>query len=102
MQKLLVCRYVGQNQGVGGRGRGQGGYLKLFTSDCGMHIAVGKDMGLWGWGNDGGGEGGGEGGWGEALIEVLNQNRYHYIQFGYQNAYNETKLAEIAILGGFP
>ena len=53
-----------------------------------------------GWGNDGGGEGGVEGGWGEALIEVLNENRYRYIQFSYQNAYYEMKSAEIAILGG--
>ena len=73
MQKLWVCQYVGQNQGVGGRGRGQGGYLKLFTSNCSAHIAVGKDVGLQGWGNDGGGEGGGEVGWGEALIQVLNK-----------------------------
>ena len=34
---------------------------------------MGRDVGLWGWGNDGGGEGGGEGGWGEAFIEVLNK-----------------------------
>ena len=38
-----------------------------------QHIAVGRDVGLQGWGNDGDGEGGGEGGWGEALIEVLNK-----------------------------
>ena len=37
------------------------------------HIAVGRDVGLWGWGNDGDGEGGGEGGWGETFIEVLNR-----------------------------
>ena len=41
----------GQEQGVGGKGLGsrggQGGVLKLFT------IAVGRDVGLWGWGNDG-------------------------------------------------
>ena len=30
-------------------------------------------VGVWGWGNDGGGEGGLEGWWGEALIEVLNR-----------------------------
>ena len=24
----------------------QGGYLKLFTSDCGRHIAVGRDGGV--------------------------------------------------------
>ena len=34
---------------------------------------MGTDVGVWGWGNDGGGEGGGEGGWGEAFIEVLNK-----------------------------
>ena len=34
---------------------------------------MGRDVGLWGWGNDGGGEGGGEGGWGETFIEVLNR-----------------------------
>ena len=56
-----------RNRGLGargwGQGGGQGGFLKLFT------IAVGRDVGLWGWGNDGGGEGG----WGEAFIEVLNK-----------------------------
>ena len=36
----------GQEQGVGARGWGQGGYLKLFTSDCGRHIAVGRDGGV--------------------------------------------------------
>ena len=48
MQKLLVCLCGGQNQGVGGGGGGQGGYLKLFTSDCGRHIAVGRDGGCGG------------------------------------------------------
>ena len=42
----------GQEQGLGARGWGQGAYLKLFTSDCSTHIAVGKDVGLQGWGND--------------------------------------------------
>ena len=42
----------GWGQGVGIKG-GQGGGLKLFTSDCSTHIAVGRDVGLWGWGNDG-------------------------------------------------
>ena len=83
MQKLWVCQYVGQNQGVGGRGRRQGGYLKLFTSNCSAHIAVGKDVGLQGWGNDGGGEGGGEGGVGRGFNRSFEQNRYRYIQFGY-------------------
>ena len=59
--------------GKGGLGVEVGGYLKLFTSDCATHIAVGMGVGVWGWGNDGGGEGGGEGGWGEALIKVLNK-----------------------------
>ena len=45
MQKLLVCLCVGQNQGVGGGGGGTRGYLKLFTSDCSRHIAVGRDGG---------------------------------------------------------
>ena len=34
--------------------------------------------------------------WGEALIEVLNKNRYRYIQFGYRYAFYQTKSAEIA------
>ena len=69
MQKLSICVGQGHEQGVGARGWGQGGVkggLKFFTSDCGRHIAVGRDGGSWGWGNDGGEEGGGEGGWGEA------------------------------------
>ena len=62
MQKLWVCLCGGQNQGVGGRGRGQGGYLKVFTTDCSTHIAVGKAVGLYGWGNDRGGRVVGKGG----------------------------------------
>ena len=30
-------------------------------------------VGMWSWGNDGGGDGSGEGGWREAFIEVLNK-----------------------------
>ena len=45
-------------------------------------MAVGKDGGLYGWGNDGGGEGGGERGGGEALNRSFEQNRYRYIEFG--------------------
>ena len=61
----------GQEQGVGGKGLGSRGGLKLFTSDCSTHITVGRDVELWGWGNDGGGDGGGEGDWGEGFIEVF-------------------------------
>ena len=59
-----------RNRGFGGKGlgsRGSRGGLKLLTSDCGRHIAVGRDGRVWGWGNDGGGDGGGEGG-GERLL----------------------------------
>ena len=51
MQKLSICVGQGQKQGVGVRGWGQGGVkggLKLFTSDCSRHIAVGRDGGVWG------------------------------------------------------
>ena len=51
MQKLSICVGQGQEQGVGARGWGQGGSrggLKLFTSDCGRHIAVGRDGGCGG------------------------------------------------------
>ena len=51
MQKLSICVGQGQEQGVGGKGlgsRGVKGGLKLFTSDCSTHIAVGRDVGLWG------------------------------------------------------
>ena len=34
-------------QGVGVKGGSRGG-LKLFTSDCSTHTAVGRDVGLWG------------------------------------------------------
>ena len=67
MQKLAICVGQSQEQGVGARGWGQGGELKLFTSDCSTHIAVGKDVGLWGWGNDGVGRVVGKGG-GERLL----------------------------------
>ena len=93
MQKLLVCLCVGQTQGLGGGVGGQGGYLKLFTRDCSTHIAVGREEGVWGWGNDGGGRGWGRG-WGQALIEVFEQNRYRYIEFGYRHAHYEMKSAK--------
>ena len=98
MEKLLVCLCVGQNQGGGGGGGGTRGYLKLFTSDCGRHIAVGRDGGVWG----------------EAMMGVrrvvgrgfnqsFEQNRYRYIEFGYRYAYYETKLAKKSqFQGGFP
>ena len=44
------------------------------------------------------GKGGGE----RLQSEVFQQNRYCYIEFGYRNAYYETKSAEIAIFGGIP
>ena len=72
MQKLLICVGQGQKQGVGARGWVKG-VAEILHSDCSTYIAVGRDVGLWGWGNDGGGESGGEGGWGEAFIEVLNK-----------------------------
>ena len=74
-----IINMCGAGPGTGGWGQGVGvkwgsrGGLKLFTSDRSTHIAVGRDVGVWGWGNDGGGDGGGEGGWGEAFIEVLNK-----------------------------
>ena len=34
-------------KGLGSRGGSRGG-LKVFTSDCGRHIVVGRDGGLWG------------------------------------------------------
>ena len=51
MQKLSICVGQGQEQGVGARGWVQGGVkggLKFFTSDCGRHIAVGRDGGCGG------------------------------------------------------
>ena len=36
----------GWGKGLGSRG-GQGGCLKLFTSDYGRHITVGRDGGMW-------------------------------------------------------
>ena len=104
MQKLSICVGQGQEQGVGGKGLGsrggQGGFLKLFT------IAVGRDVGLWGWGNDGGGEGGGEGGWGEAFIEVLNKTGI-VTRLGCRNERYDTKsYTKIAgnprFFGGIP
>ena len=80
----------------GGRGWGGGwtrGYLKLFTSDCGRHIAVGRDGGVgvrqwWGWG----------GWWGRGMGRGFNQsfeqNRYRYIEFGCHYAHYETKSAK--------
>ena len=41
------ARNRGLGQGVGVKGGSRGG-LKLFTSDCGRHIAVGRDGGCGG------------------------------------------------------
>ena len=62
-----------RNRGLGARGWGQGGYLKLFTSDCGRHIAVGRDGGCGGEAMMGVRRVVGKGGWGEALIKILNK-----------------------------
>ena len=55
-----------------------------------------------------------EGAWGKGVGRVVGkgvgrgfnrsfeQNRYRYIDFGYQNAHYETKSAEITFFGGFP
>ena len=79
----------------GGRGGGTRGYLKLFTRDCSTHIAVGRDGGCGSGAMMGVARGQGRG-WGQALIEVFEQNRYRYIEFGYRHAHYETKSAEIA------
>ena len=73
MQKLSICVGQGQEQGVGARGWGQGGYLKLFTSDWGRHIAVGRDGGCGGEAMMGVRRGVGKGGGERALIKVLNK-----------------------------
>ena len=39
---------------------------------------------------------------GRGFNRSFEQNRYHYIEFGYRDAHNETKSAEIAISRGFP
>ena len=41
---MFVCGADPGGRGVGVWGKG--GYLKLFTSDCSTHIAVGRDVGL--------------------------------------------------------
>ena len=57
---------------------------------------VGKGGGVRGWG----------GWWGRGVGRGFNrsfeQNRYHYIDFGYRNAHYEMKSAKIAFFGGFP
>ena len=66
---------------------------------------MGKDVWLWGWGNDGGEEGVGKGA-GERLYQSFEQNRYRYIQFGYRYASYATKSAKIVgnphFQGGIP
>ena len=95
------CLCVGQNQGVGGRGRGQGGYLKLFTSDCGTHIAVGRDVAVLGGAMMGVGRGWGRG-WGEALIEVLNKTGIVTMSLVIGMHITRRNRLKIAISGGFP
>ena len=62
---------------------------------------MGRDVGLWGWGNDGGGEGGGEGGWGEAFIEVLNKTGI-VTRLGCHNECYDTKSWGIPDFWGNP
>ena len=50
---LVYAKIIGMfvwvaEPGSRGWGGGTRGYLKLFTSDCGRHIAVGRDGGLLG------------------------------------------------------
>ena len=66
---------------------------------------MGRDVGLWGWGNDGGGEGDGEGGWGETFIEVLNRTGI-VTHLGCRNERYDTKSytksRESPIFGEYP
>ena len=60
-----------------------------------------KKVGGRGWGKGGGVR------WGAIGVESIfkwsfEQNRYRYIDFGYQNAHYEMKSAEIVVFGGFP
>ena len=63
-----------------------------------------------GWGQEGWGKGGGVRGVGRVVGKGvgrgfnrnLEQNRYRYIDFGYQSAHYETKSAEITFFRGFP
>ena len=84
---MFVCG--GQTQGVGHKGWG-GTWKFPKLSPTHRWLFVGA-AGVWGWDNDGGGEGWGRGVWGEALIEVLEQNRYCYFRLGCQNACSDTK-----------
>ena len=66
---------------------------------------MGKDVRVWGWGNDGGGEGGGEEGWGEALIEVLNQTgivTFSLVIVMHITRRNRPKSWGIPDFGGYP
>ena len=74
----------GQTQGVGAWWGGTWKFPKLSQTHRWLSVGGGGVCGL---GNDGGGEGG----WGEALIEVLEQNRYRYFRLGCWNACSKTK-----------
>ena len=45
--KIINMCGAGPETGGWGQGGVKGG-LKLFTSDCGRHIAMGRDGGVWG------------------------------------------------------
>ena len=85
------ARNRGLGQGVGVKG-GQGG-LKFFTSDCGRHIAVGRDGGVWGEAMMGVRRVVGKG-VGRGFNRSFEQNRYRYIEFGYRHAHYGTKSDE--------
>ena len=77
---------MGAEPGLGGGVGEEGGYLKLFTSDCGRHIAVGRDGGCGGEAMMGVRRVVGKG-VGRGFNRSFEQNRYRYIDFGYQNAH---------------
>ena len=74
----------GQTQGVGGWGLKGGTWKFPKMSPTHRWLFVGAG-GMWGW------EGWWGRGWGEALIEVLEQNRYRYFRLGCRNARSDTK-----------
>ena len=102
MQKLWVCQYVGQNQGVGVGGKGGIWNSSQVTA---AHILLWVRM----WGCGGGammGWGGWWGrGWGEALIEILNKTgivTFSLVIVMHITRRNRLKSRGIPDFGGIP
>ena len=94
---LLFLTHFGQGQGVGGK------VVEVWGIWNSSQVTVAHILlWVWVWGCGGGAMIGVGRVVGRGFNWNFEQNRYHYIEFGYQNAYYKAKSGETAIFGGSP